>query len=725
MAEDIINISGEHYVLATTALAAEQNRIVKHSSTFAVFDTHGDIRSVIFGNQGLFHNGTRFLSGYQFFIEGRRPLLLSSDITRDNHLIAVDLTNPDLILSIEKQIPRGSLHVFRSKFLWEGRCYEKYRIRNFHLDPLSFTVFLTMAADFADIFEVRGMRRRVRGELREAVIRESTMEIPYAGVDGILRRTRIDFSRKPDAIEAGRAVFSFHLDRQEEIEFEVVISCLEEKEAAKKRAASYVHAYQESSRLFRTARGRESSILTSNEEFNTLITRAVSDLRMLLSEVDGGVLYPDAGIPWFSTPFGRDGLITAWETLWFNPDISRGVLEYLAANQAQEVIEEQDAEPGKILHEVRMGEMTNTGELPFSQYYGSADSTPLFIMLAGSYLRRTGDRDFIEMLWPRIRQALVWIDTYGDRDGDGFVEYARKSPHGLKNQVWKDSFDSMFHADGSLAEPPVAACEVQGYVYAARQQAAFIAQQLGLSKIAGDLLSQAGDLQKRFELSFWDDDLPGYVLALDGEKKPCRVRASNMGHCLFAGIASPDRAKIVTETLMDASFFSGWGVRTLATGQPRYNPMSYHNGSIWPHDNAIIADGMARYGWKEEAGRILEAVFHMSRFAELGRLPELFCGFERREGQGPTFYPVACSPQAWSAASVFSLLRSCLGLTIYASSREVHFERPYLPEFLEFVRIRNLAVGDGTIGFAAVRHQSDVSIQVLERKGDISVSLNK
>lgn len=725
MAEDIINVSGEHYVLATAALAAEQDRIVKHESTFAVFDTHGDVRSRIFSTQGLFHNGTRYLSEYLLSLEGRRPLLLSSDITRDNHLITIDLTNPDLILDAKQQIRRGSIHIFRSKFLWQGRCYEKYRIRNYDLDPLSFTIAITLASDFADIFEVRGMTRTRRGERGEILVGESLMDIPYTGLDKIHRRTRIEFSRKPDAIGPGRAAFSIQLGRHEEAEFEVVVSCREEGEAAEEQADSYAHAYQESARLFRRARGRESVIRTSNEEFNNLVERAVSDLRMLLSEVDDGILYPDAGIPWFSTPFGRDGLITAWETLWFNPDISKGVLEYLASNQAREVVREQDAEPGKILHEVRMGEMTNTGELPFSKYYGSADATPFFIMLAGDYLLRTGDREFIEMLWPRIREALVWIDTYADFDGDGFVEYARMSAHGLQNQVWKDSFDSVFHADGSLAEAPIAACEVQGYVFAARKQAAFIGRQLGLEKIAGDLLAQAEDLRKRFELTFWDDGLPGYVLALDREKRPCRVRASNMGHCLFAGISSPDRARIVTEVLMDDTFFSGWGVRTLARGQPRYNPMSYHNGSIWPHDNAIVADGMARYGWKEEAGRILEALFHMGRFTELGRLPELFCGFERRPDQGPTFYPVACSPQAWAAASIFSLLRSCLGLTIRASSREIHFSRPYLPEFLQTVRIRNIAVGDGTIDFAAVRHKNDVSIQVLERTGDIVVSLNK
>lgn len=724
MAEDIINVSGEHYVLATTALAAEQNRIVKHEGTFAVFDTHGDIRSRIFNTQGLFHKGTRYLSEYRLSIEGRRPLLLSSDITRDNHLITIDLTNPDLILDVKRQIRRGSIHIFRSKFLWQGRCYEKYRIRNYDLNPLSFTIAITMGSDFADIFEVRGMTRAKKGEHGEILVGETLMDIPYTGLDKIFRRTRIEFSRRPDAVEPGRAEFSIQLGEYEEIEFEVVVSCLE-REAAQGQTDSYIHAYRESARLFREARGRESTIRTSNEEFNNLVDRAVSDLRMLLSEVDGGILYPDAGIPWFCTPFGRDGLITAWETLWFNPDISRGVLEYLASNQAREVAAEQDAEPGKILHEERMGEMTNTGELPFSKYYGSADATPLFVILAGDYLLRTGDTEFIEMLWPRIREALVWIDTYADPDGDGFVEYACMSAHGLQNQVWKDSFDSVFHEDGNLAEPPIAACEVQAYVFAARKQAAFIGKRLGLEKIAGDLLEQAEDLRKRFELTFWDDELPGYVLALDREKKPCRVRASNMGHCLFAGISSPDRARIVTQALMDDTFFSGWGVRTLARGQPRYNPMSYHNGSIWPHDNAIIADGMARYGWKAEVGRILEAMFHMSRFTELGRLPELFCGFQRRPDQGPTLYPVACSPQAWAAASIFSLLRSCLGLTIRAASRELHFSRPYLPEFLDSVHISNLALGDGTIDFSAIRHHNDVSIQVTERKGDISVSINK
>ncbi len=723
--EDVIKVSGNHYVLATSAPGAEQNRIVKQSHTFAVFDSLGDIRSVVFNNQGIFHNGTRYVSGYQFLIEGKRPLLLSSDVTRDNHLITVDLTNPDLILSPIEQIPRGTVHVFRSKFLWEGRCYEKYRIRNFGLDRLSVRMTLKFSCDFDDIFEVRGMKRSRKGEFRETVAGTHIIEFPYLGLDGILRTTRVEFSQSPDSLQGDEAAFNVLLDTNEEMEFEIVISCLSEGDEYIGPVLSYIDAYASSSRFFRMARGRECSIRTSNDFFNTVMERAVSDLRMLLTDEGRNVMYPHAGIPWFSTPFGRDGLITAMETLWFNPDISRGVLEYLANNQAKSFNDIQDSEPGKILHEIRMGEMTNTQELPFARYYGSADSTPLFVMLAGRYLQRTGDIGFIETIWPHIKRAIDWINIYGDVDGDGFVEYKKKAEFGIRNQAWKDSPDSVFHADGSLAEPPIAICEVQAYIFNAKRQAAFIAQHLGFQQIAFELLTQAKELQRNFEHIFWDDDLPGYVLALDRDKKPCRVRASNMGHCLFSGISSNARARVVAESLMDESFFSEWGVRTLAKGQPRYNPMSYHNGSIWPHDNAMIAEGFSRYGFKEQAGRIMNALFHMSQFTELNRFPELFCGFERRLNQGPTLYPVACAPQAWAAGSIFSLLQSCLGLTIQSINRQITFTQPYLPDALKSVFIRNLPVGDAVVDFAAEQHEDNVIIKVLKRTGDVSVIVSK
>ncbi len=723
MAESV-EATGEFYILATRALSsAGITRIIKHADTFAVFDPVGDIQNLGIGEQGIYHHGTRHLSQYEFTVEGERPLLLSSDVTRDNHLLAVDLSNPDILFEPNLQLPRGALHVFRSKFLWDGRCYEKYRIRNYASYPVAFNLGLTFRSDFADIFEVRGMKRERRGTPRRPAVSEQSLELIYDGLDGIVRRTRIDFSLRPSSLQEQEAFFSLALAEDGEVEFEVIISCLVgEQEGAP--PAGYVEAYTSSARLLSMARGKECSIVTSNEQFNTVMSRAVSDLRMLLTGIDGS-LYPYAGIPWFCTPFGRDGIITALETLWFNPDISRGVLEYLGAHQADAVVDAQDAEPGKILHEVRFGEMANSGELPFAWYYGSADSTPLFVILAGQYLRRTGDLEFARRIWPRVERALDWMDRYGDRDGDGFIEYAKRAEHGLDNQAWKDSSDSVFHVDGTLAQPPIAICEVQAYAFAARLEASFLAEQLGNAERAQDLAAQARKLQVRFEHLFWDEEMKGYVLALDRDKKPCRVPASNMGHCLFAGLASAERARLVADALMGEAFFSGWGVRTLPAGQARYNPMSYHNGSIWPHDNALIAWGFARYGLKRQAARILDAMYHLSQYANLNRFPELVCGFDRRPNQGPTFYPVACSPQAWSAACIFSLLQSCLGLSIQVMERRIYFDRPHLPKFLNRVVIRNLEVADVVIDFAAIRYETDVSIEVLKRTGDISIVTNK
>jgi glycogen debranching enzyme len=715
---------GDTSVLVTSAMAAVKSLTVKHANTFAVFDQKGEIpMPATGGDQGVYHHGTRFLSGYEFFIEHAKPLLLSSDITRDNHLITVDMTNPDVISGGNLRIRRGEIHVFRSKFLWKAGCYEKYRLKNYAREPLEFQAMIRFSADFADIFEVRGMHRTRKGRFEQGRQAAQWVEMGYEGLDKIQRLTRLDFSMPPDSLSDRQATFDFKLDVGEEINFEVIVSCL--MGAPPKRSPeAYRIAFHESSRPLKMSRGSECGILTSDAHMTSLLTRATSDLRMLLTE-ENGSLYPYAGIPWFCTPFGRDGLITALQTIWFNADISRGVLEFLADHQADQINVGQDAEPGKILHEIRLGEMTNTGELPFSQYYGSADATPLFIVLCGKYLQRSADISFARKMWPHVERALAWIDRFGDRDGDGFVEYARNTPQGIENQAWKDSFDSVFHQNGTLAQPPIAVCEVQAYVFAAKKEAAFIAGQLGFDDLARDLSRQADNLQQQFEQVFWDPALPGYVLALDHNKEPCRVRASNMGHCLFAGIASPQHARIVADLLMEERFFSGWGVRTLAHGEPRYNPMSYHNGSIWPHDNALIAGGLARYGFKRECARVLKAMSDLGRFTDLNRFPELFCGFRMRPGQGPTLYPVACSPQAWSAAAIFSLLGSCLGLSIDAPARQVRFHRPYLPDNLPDITIQDLAVGDAVIDCIVTRQNEDVSIQVINRTGEVSVLIHK
>lgn len=430
-------------------------------------------------------------------------------------------------------------------------------------------------------------------------------------------------------------------------------------------------------------------------------------------------------MPWFSTVFGRDGIITALESLWFNPTLARGVLQYLAATQATAEVPEQDAQPGKVVHEIRSGEMATLGEVPFARYYGSVDATPLFVMLAGAYHERTGDCEFSQFIWPHVVRALEWIDRYGDVDGDGFVEYSRRSARGLLHQGWKDSHDAVFHEDGTLAQPPIALCEVQGYVYAAKRAAATLAATLGDGARARELAAQAQALKRRFEEAFWCEDLGTYALALDGAKRPCRVRTSNAGHCLFTGIAHSGRAGRVAETLLAGASFTGWGIRTVAESEARYNPMSYHNGSVWPHDNALIAAGLARYCLKHEAMKILTGLFDASLFFELHRLPELFCGFPRRPGEGPTLYPVSCAPQSWASGTVFLVLQACIGLHIDGAGGKLVFSAPLLPAFLEEVRIKRLRVGRGTVDVRLTRHDDDVGINVLRREGEVSVLVAK
>ena len=718
------SLASEDYVMVSEpGVADERHRIIKQADTFAVFDIHGDICRRNSDPQGIYCKGTRFLSYYLVTIESQPLLLLSSDVTRNNHLVTVDLTNPHLFLEDGRQIPRGTLHIFRSKFLWNGRCYENYRLKNYGLYPAEFHMDFAFDADFVDVFEVRGIKRNKRGSFKPPAVSENIIEFFYSGLDGIFRRTRIEFSRKPDYMAAGSASYLVSLDVNEELRFTITVSC-HSGESGDNNSLSYEQAYRDSSGSLKTAGEMECNISTSNEHFNILLERAISDLRMLLT-CENGILYPYAGIPWFNAPFGRDGLITALEMLWFNPRIGHSVLSYLAKEQSESINIDQDAEPGKILHEVRMGEMTNTGELPFSRYYGSADATPLFVILAGYYFKRTGDLDFIGSVWPHIERAIHWIDRYGDADQDGFVEYKKKSEHGLENQGWKDSRDAVFHEDGTIAEAPVAMCEIQGYVYAAKKEAAFLAEHLGYRQKSFFFREEAEKLREKFELTFWDDKMNSYILALDSKKRPCRVKGSNMGHCLFAGISSSERAYKIAELLMNEHFFSGWGIRTLAADQIRYNPMSYHNGSIWPHDNALIAEGFSRYGFNRYASAILDAFFHMSQFTELNRFPELYCGFRKRAHQGPTLYPVACSPQAWSAASIFLLLKACLGLDIDLTKKKITLKNPHLPEWLENVRIRKLEVNGSTVDFLARRHRNDVSIEVFDRPEDFRFIIEK
>ncbi len=718
---------GAYFISATASLAEQQARTLKHGDTFALFGRSGDATDGPGGAEGIYHRDTRYLSRLMLRIEGLAPMLLSSAVSSDNAMLSCDLSNPDLpdkSGDLPYGMEHGQIHIRRAKFLWRGACHERLSVRSYLAEPSRITLTIAFGADFADLFEVRGMKRTRHGEMQAPEITQTAVTLAYVGLDNVRRATLLRFDPPPSELSGDRADFELTLEPGKQVTLALSVSCLEAGAPPQDgNPQGFLPAMRAARHELRQAQRGWATVESDNELFDESMRRAGADLRMLVTETDDGP-YPYAGIPWFSTAFGRDAIITGLETLWLAPCLSRGVLFYLAANQATHEDPAADAEPGKILHEVRHGEMALLGEVPFRHYYGSVDSTPLFVMLAGAYLERTGDLDAMRTLWPHILAALNWIDTYGDADGDGFVEYGRKVESGLVNQGWKDSADSIFHANGHLATGPIALSEVQAYVFGARRAAALIATALGEHARATQFNTQAEDLRARFEHAFWDESLGSYALALDGQKNPCRVLSSNAGHVLFTGLASPERAARVVTSLLSSRFFSGWGIRTVAVGEARYNPISYHNGSVWPHDNAVIAAGFARYGGRAEAARVLTSLFGAAAHADLQRLPELFCGFARMRNQGPTGYPVACAPQAWAAAALPAILGACIGISFDPAARAVSFNSPLLPPFMERLKLRNLAIGDATIDIVLHRVEGGaVAMAVTDRRGDIRATM--
>jgi glycogen debranching enzyme len=702
----------------TATQPAGPPQALKHGDTFLVLDIRGDFGTSFGGSSGLFHDDTRHLSRLEVLLNDKPPLLLGSNIRDDNTAVFVDLTNPDLIDGQRIVMEKDRVHILRTIFIWRDTAYQRLGLRNYGNQPIDLRLTILFDNDFADLFEVRGAHRERRGTSFAKVLDGNRVLLSYEGLDRRTRQTALDFDPRPDQLKTDAAVYQLHLRPGEMRPLFLAISC----NRGEARPLPFMRGLITARREVREATRRRTSVETSNDSFNEILCRSAADLEMLMTNTPQG-RYPYAGIPWFSTTFGRDGLITALQMLWWSPDVARGVLRRLAAYQATKYDPLADAEPGKILHEMRGGEMAALREVPFGLYYGSVDSTPLFVLLAGLYAERTGDRQTIAELWPAIEAALAWIDGPGDLDGDGFVEYKRASDQGLANQGWKDSHDAVFHADGRLAEGAIALVEVQGYVYAAKRMAARCARRLGLDFAADRLDTEATRLAERFEAAFWCPDLDTYALALDGDKQPCRVRTSNAGQVLFTGIAAPDRAERVAKGLLQSNFFSGWGIRTVASGEVRFNPMSYHNGSIWPHDNALIALGMARYEAKRAVETLFGGLFGAATYMDQRRLPELFCGFQRQRGHGPTLYPVACSPQAWASAAPFTLLEACLGLEFDPFTREIRLRNPRLPEFLDEVTLRDLQLASASADLRVRRHGETVSLDTPRISGDIRVSI--
>ncbi len=714
--DETIQIDSRTYVLTSSSRVDNRTRVLKKDDTFAVYDCNGEIGKAGTGSVGLYCLGTRHLAQWELSIAGKRPMPLNSTIREDNSVLLVDQTTPDIVVDDKPILVKGTVHLRREMTVHDGMMQESLTLTNYAGHPLSFELAYLFDADYRDIFEVRGMVRSQRGVMAPIDIHSKHVILKYSGLDEVTRETHIVFSEETTKMTGNTAIFDLTIRSGEQYCLVSKIKCTSgdpflcypdltqrEEQRREENAHSWV------------------DITTDNEQFNEWLERSTADLRMLVTNTKYGA-YPYAGVPWFATPFGRDGIITALQTLWVQPGLSKGVLNFLAATQAEEFDVVNEAQPGKILHELREGEMASLGEIPFRRYYGTVDATPLFLVLAGRYYLRTNDKVFIESIWDNILKAIRWIEEYGDIDGDGFVEYARSTEKGLLQQGWKDSWDSIFHEDGSEAKAPIALCEVQAYVYEAYELCAMLAHALGEDELAKKWSRSQVKIKQAFNTHFWDDELGIYVLALDGDKKPCRVRSSNAGHALYSGIATPERARRLADTLTTVQAFNGWGLRTIFHGEARYNPMSYHNGSIWPHDTAMAASGLARYGYTDQAMLFMNGLYDASNYWELSRLPELFCGFTRLQGQAPTNYPVACIPQAWASGCVFMFLQAVLGLD-FSLDQPILFRKPKLPPYINKLKISNLTYDEHKIDLILRRRGFDVALHAENRVGNIDVAV--
>jgi glycogen debranching enzyme len=686
---------------------------LKHEDCFIVADGYGDIRGI---GDGLFRDDTRMLSRFRLFVGGRMPSLLGASLSQDNILFTANLTNLAILSPDGSETRQGVVHIERTRFIWQNRMFERIAFTNYSARAIVMPTRLDYAADFRDMFEVRGSTRSRRGQSRDAVLGERSVAFIYEGLDNVTRASVISFSLRPDLLLSDHAEFALAIGKRDRKSIYLEVGNEETSPNRDRFRAAAARARW----AMRSKRRQGATVRTPGRVFNDWLTRTRADIALLTTDLDTGP-YPYAGIPWFSTAFGRDGVISALQMLWLNPALARGVLAFLARHQSTEIFPFSDAEPGKIMHETRKGEMAVLRELPFGRYYGGVDTTPLYVYLGSAYADRTGDMEFLDQLWPSLCAAAEWMEKVGARDGNGFVTYNRASESGLLNQGWKDSFDSVFHADGRIPRGPIALVEVQGYAYAAYKGLAALALRRGEDGKAELWTELAERLRVAVEEQFWIEDSGFYALAVDGEGKQCAVRTSNAGHLLFVGLPTPDRAQLVATELLAARFHSGWGVRTLADDELPFNPMSYHNGSIWPHDTAICAAGLARYQQRESVVKLMSGMFEAAVHFNM-RLPELFCGFTRSVGEAPVAYPVACLPQAWSAGSAFMMLQVCLGLRVDGWNKEIRVERPRLPIGIDNLLVRNLAVGDAKVDLIFERLGDRIACY-LDRRDEGSVPL--
>jgi glycogen debranching enzyme len=705
---------------------ASKTLAVKEGETFLYCDLEGNLDHGGDYGLGLYHRDTRYLSQFRMTVSGRDPVLLSSSSERA-YMSHVDLTNPDLYEGDDVVVAQQTLNIRRIRAI-NGRLFERVRVKNYNAHAVSLDLEFSLGADFADIFEVRGMIRDEHGDLPPPTLTERGVDFAYDGLDGVRRLTRVEFAAAPDGAEVDAygtvtATFRLHLGPYQTRMLGLTVDPLIDD--VPPSPIEFDVAVHDLRRSYEDWERDSTQVATDNELFDQLLARSIRDVRALSTRTADGHMMLAAGIPWYVTLFGRDALIAAHQLLSVNPGIARDTLDLLARHQGTREDPWRDEEPGKILHEIRHGELAGAGAIPHTPYFGSVDATPWFLILYGAHLRWTGDVEFARALLPHAEAALRWIDEYGDRDGDGFVEYQTRSPGGIRNQGWKDSHDSIVHADGHLAETPIALSEVQAYVYLAKLRMADVVEVLGDAQRAEFLRGQAHELRGRFNEAFWMEDEQYFAGALDRDKRQVRTVMSNPGHGLYCDIVDPDKGRAMAKRLLAPDMFSGWGIRTMSKSAAAYNPMSYHNGSVWPHDNALIAAGLKRYGFVRSTNRVATALFDAAIHADYLRLPELFCGFTRRSPNRPVSYPVACSPQAWAAGAPFLMLQSMLGISARAERNLLTVNEPHLPSWLHTVELRNLRVGSSRITLLFRREGEITSFSLLEREGDIRVVMEE
>jgi len=694
-----------------------ESYVIKDGDIFLVIDQAGNIIKDLDMQYGLYAKDTRFLNKYNLFVNNKKPIVFSSKVV-ENYMSEICLINQNV-----RKIENVKILIKRKQLISDGIVYDRISITNNYLSSIKIKITLKIEADYLDIFQVRNYVKEKRlGTILKPRKVKNGIVLGYLGKDGLKRETELKILSGEGKIYEDRIEFSFKLKHKQEKEFIIAIfPRIENQKVINENVVNFERAQKRLKSDHKKWKENSLIINTDNDNFNRIIDRSLLDLKLLQADLGKGFM-PIAGIPWFAVPFGRDSIITSLQTLMLNAKIAQGTLKTLAHFQGKEVNKWREEEPGKIMHEIRFGELAHLNLIPHTPYYGTIDATPLFLILAVEYFHWTGDLKFIKKILPHLKAALDWIDKYGDIDQDGYVEYNPKNKRWAVNQGWKDSRDSSVHQDGSLAIPPIALVEVQGYVYQAKKGMAKIFFYLGEKNISGKLEKETHELKEKFNRDFWMEDRKYFAFGLDYQKKQIASITSNPGHCLYSGIIEQDKAKALSKKLLSDELFSGWGIRTMGRKEIGYDPMSYHNGSVWPHDNSIIIAGLTRYNYRIEAIKVIDGFIKAAQYFKDNRLPELFCGFSLKEVKSLVKYPFACSPQAWSSGSIYLIMQSILGIEADAINDKLYLN-PILPEGINKVEVKNLRMGNNKINLVIIKEDDCIKLNNIRIEGNTKANL--